>query len=95
MDKFPDDLGDMQTTAQLRKRITDIIVSEKKKHPEGGYAEFTLPDDDRGTLVMRELEKIFRTFEYKDQDGTWKPVWIVVPKSATGFRVLFQKQTTN
>jgi hypothetical protein len=95
MDKFPADLGDIPTPAHLRKRVTDIIVSEKQKHPEGGYAEFTLPDNDHGTLVMRELGEIFRILEYKDKNGVWKQVWMIEPKHATEFRVRFQKQTTN
>jgi len=62
MDKFPDDLGDIMTLPQLRKHITEIIMDEKKKHPEGGYAEFVLPSDHNGTAVMRELGQIFNIF---------------------------------
>jgi len=93
MDKFPDDLGDIMTLPQLRKHITEIIMDEKKKHPEGGYAEFVLPSDHNGTAVMRELGQIFNIFEYKDEAGVWKPVWIIVPKYCTVFRVMFAKKT--
>jgi len=81
----------------IRYYITERVQAAKKIQPEGGYAEFELPQNSKhGFKVLADMMTAFEVLDetqhgiqYHDPRNGWTPVSVRMSNEETNFRVRY------